>query len=641
MTSQSVDGWSLLQAGVELVDCPLCGGDRFELLAHVDRYHHGLSTVGCSGCGLAMTNPQPTAAALDQFYARHYRRYYQKVEKPDLAYIRQYRKDERAAGVARYLRDQGLLQAGTRVLDIGASEGCILKALRDVESGVRTAAIEPNPDFGAFARSHAGCEVFADLADLPAELRFDLIIINHVYEHMKQPVAYLAGLRERLSERGCIYIDVPDLSEYRGLGDLHIAHLYHFSPATLRRAVTTAGFEVLQLEQHAPVMHPKSVRTLIRPAAGVAAGVPAQNWSTDWDRIRDIQRSTRSAAAPKKPVEAPPSPDPVLVVISYYDRHSPQNLQRLIDSMERHPAGHSWDIAIVANRTSDKPLQLGLKSARGIRVHERENLGMNIGAWDHGWRAEGGYRHYLFLQDECYVVRRNWLQAFVRLSQNTSAGLLGESLNPAWDRSWEQLKKVHAGAVLPDHSVEGKPAPRVEVYLDFLRRQAIPPGDSGRHLRSLVWFARRETLETIGGFPTGANYGECIAAEIGVSRKVESLGLRALQVASEPFRFIRHFEYNRDTPTAPYTHKAVRRALESGPDPRALADKEAVIAAAGKQPAPAPPWGEDGTAAAGYWQAVLIKLRLRDERIAALERKLAQFGRWQRWSERLRHPFRR
>ena len=59
--------WNLDRSRLEQVACPLCQGIEFERLAATDRYNMGLVTVGCLGCGLVMTNPQPTAEALDDF----------------------------------------------------------------------------------------------------------------------------------------------------------------------------------------------------------------------------------------------------------------------------------------------------------------------------------------------------------------------------------------------------------------------------------------------------------------------------------------------------------------------------------------------------------------------------------------------
>jgi len=80
----------------------------------------------------------------------------------------------------------------------------------------------------------------------------------------------------------------------------------------------------------------------------------------------------------------------------------------------------------------------------------------------------------------------------------------------------------------------------MEVYQDAFRRWGVAPGPKGDHLQALIWAARRGVLEKIGGFPIGANYGEAIAAEISVTKKVQSLGMRGVQVAWRPFRYIRN-----------------------------------------------------------------------------------------------------
>jgi len=283
--------WKPDAARLERVPCPLCGGRSFQTLATSDRYDMDLVTAGCRQCGLVMTNPQPTEAALDTFYRDHYRHYYQKTERPDPAYIKQYRKDERAAQTAAFLQAQGALRPGAKVLDIGASEGCILRAIADLEVSTQRVAVEPNPTFGAFAVEHAGCELHASVDALrqTGATGFDLVVINHVYEHVKHPVEFLADLRGLLAPGARIYIDVPDVTAYRRIEDLHIAHLYHFGPDTLDRAARLAGYEVLLLERHAPLMHPLSLRCLLTPGKAVSA--PAlHNLREGWAAVVRLNR---------------------------------------------------------------------------------------------------------------------------------------------------------------------------------------------------------------------------------------------------------------------------------------------------------------------------------------------------------------
>jgi hypothetical protein len=99
----------------------------------------------------------------------------------------------------------------------------------------------------------------------------------------------------------------------------------------------------------------------------------------------------------------------------------------------------------------------------------------------------------------------------------------------------------------------------------------VDPRVGGRHLRSVVWFVSADVLKAIDGFLIGRNYGECIGAEIATSKKVEALGLGIAQAnEQEEFFYIRHLEYNQDSPGSPYTHDvkyvdyaSVRRLINS------------------------------------------------------------------------------
>ncbi|MFT3755794.1 MAG: hypothetical protein QM769_07565 [Pseudoxanthomonas sp.] len=249
-----------------------------------------------------------------------------------------------------------------------------------------------------------------------------------------------------------------------------------------------------------------------------------------------------------------------LVVISHYDRRSAEPLVGLLDSLDRFPAGADYERVISVNATGAPPLPASLRQ----RVHgvlERPNVGMNIGAWDAAWRHWPGRPVYLFLQDECFAVREGWMTLALQALEASGVGMAGESPNPAWDNSWDALRKGPGKAELPEHFIGDRSANRVDVYLHHMRRYGIDPGEGGRHLRSLVWAMRGSVLELIGGFPQGGNYGECIAAEIGVSRSVLAHGLALGMIGPSPFHAFRHLEWNQDQPGGPFTQKPPQELL--------------------------------------------------------------------------------
>ncbi|WP_462114334.1 hypothetical protein [Lysobacter xanthus] len=190
-------------------------------------------------------------------------------------------------------------------------------------------------------------------------------------------------------------------------------------------------------------------------------------------------------------------------------------------------------------------------------VLERPNDGMNIGAWDAAWRRWPGRSAYLFVQDECRAIADDWFARYLHILDQPGVGLVGECFNAAWDAAWDSLRNGPGRDRLPEHRLDGRDANRVDVYLDAMRRFGIEPGPRGRHLRALTWAVSGTTMQAIGGFPSGRNYGECIAAEIAVSRAVESQGLALRQVGDAPFDVFRHREWNQEHAGGAFTHRAV------------------------------------------------------------------------------------
>jgi len=253
------------------------------------------------------------------------------------------------------------------------------------------------------------------------------------------------------------------------------------------------------------------------------------------DPLRDGRRREAHAAPAVCAVERTPT----LVVISHYATRPVEPLVQLLASMNRFPAGAPYAVRVVVNRDGTESIDLPSRH-RVVEVMYRANAGYNIGAWEAGWRAAPAYDGYLFVQDECRAVRADWVGAFVRAAAESGVGLVGECLSPDWDAPWEVLAERFRGHALREHTINGRAAERVDCYLDFFRRNGIPPGRRGDHLQSLVLFATRSVLEQVGGFPEGRAYGEAIASEIGISKKVQAAGLSLVQVGRDAFTHLEH-----------------------------------------------------------------------------------------------------
>lgn len=221
------------------------------------------------------------------------------------------------------------------------------------------------------------------------------------------------------------------------------------------------------------------------------------------------------------------------VVIAGWTGQPHDHLVRLLGSMDAHSAGRPFDLVLSANGLDfslPEPL-----AARFETVLVRENKGYNLGAWEHAWRHLPDHRWFLFMQDECTVLRDRWLSDFFRTFEETpGCGLVGEHLNRAWDRPWSELC-----GDWPD-------AARARFYRETMEGWGIDPGEGGRHVTTVVQFTSREILEAVGGYPQVDTYQEAIAAEIGFSRRIEAAGRTLAQVGRRRHSRIAHPQWPAD-----------------------------------------------------------------------------------------------
>lgn len=287
ITYRQLESWS--------PPCPICASTRFQPLAGNDRYGMGVRTAGCLQCGLAQSWPRPTPAAMATFYRDHYREYYQATSRPDSVYTARYHKGERLGYTAGIIAANMALAAGMRVLDIGCAEGTLFVKLSEYCAGLTFVGVEPSEGFADYARQTTRCSTYPSLDALfgSGEGSFDLIIVNHVLEHVDNPTDLLGKLMVLLDTGGKIYVDVPDADRYATPDSLHIAHLFHFSPRTLIAALEKAGLWVLRTECHAPPHHPPSVWCLAQSSgfASRTAVACVEGERVAWGRIRRIDRA--------------------------------------------------------------------------------------------------------------------------------------------------------------------------------------------------------------------------------------------------------------------------------------------------------------------------------------------------------------
>ncbi|KMO21753.1 class I SAM-dependent methyltransferase [Methylobacterium platani] len=219
--------------------CNLCGGSETLVVAETDRRLKRLRSVACTGCGLIRTDPMPSAAELEAYYASAYRAAYQFAlgRRPPRHHLARSRRE--AALRAGLLGPA--LQPGARVLDFGSGSGEFLAAAR--ARGCDVTGIEPGRTYAAYARAAHGARVLDRLDDLPGEEAFDVVAVHHVLEHLRDPVDILVRLAGRLAPGGVLYAAVPNMAATGKPPHerFHFAHVHGFVRQTLDHAARRAG----------------------------------------------------------------------------------------------------------------------------------------------------------------------------------------------------------------------------------------------------------------------------------------------------------------------------------------------------------------------------------------------------------------
>ncbi len=222
--------------------CNLCGSHEVEEVGSKDRDGRPLRTVLCQECGLVFTDPRPTPEETRQFYAKDYRVAYKATYTPKPKHA--LRETHRALERVRHLH--GVAKSGDRLLDVGCGGGFFVYALRS--AGIDAQGVEPNHGFAGYAQSELQVPVqnlFLQDVDFPSG-SFDVVTLNHVLEHVEDPVGTLTRLSGWLKPEGYLVVEVPNVeSRHHAPGNRwHIGHLYNFNPCTLAGIGSKAGLNV-------------------------------------------------------------------------------------------------------------------------------------------------------------------------------------------------------------------------------------------------------------------------------------------------------------------------------------------------------------------------------------------------------------
>jgi 2-polyprenyl-3-methyl-5-hydroxy-6-metoxy-1,4-benzoquinol methylase len=142
---------------------------------------------------------------------------------------------------------QGVLDHGASVapcnyLEIGAGGGLLLRRFRDL--GFRCYGVDP-------AQWVDDDSIVSDLSEIPGDMRFGVIILADVLEHLVDPLALMERLRGLAESQATLFCSFPckdsrPARRYKGKWSMvrPYGHLHYFSCESARTMLSRAGWQI-------------------------------------------------------------------------------------------------------------------------------------------------------------------------------------------------------------------------------------------------------------------------------------------------------------------------------------------------------------------------------------------------------------
>ena len=239
------------------LSCPACQGEQFVCAVVVD----SAAVWRCAACSLGMTLPPPAQAdGREQFaddpayfaraYAQPKDRWWHRFAAAPLDAL-----DACGAG------------HGQRFLDVGCNLGYLVEAAK--RRGYHARGLDGSAAAVAFGRERLGLDLtHARIESAQVDpASQDVIVLNHVLEHLPDPGAALRLVRGWLRPGGLLLIGLPNFASpiarfagARWAGLVPAQHVWHFTPAALRHLVTTTGFAEVRWQTRMLTYVPKGAK---------------------------------------------------------------------------------------------------------------------------------------------------------------------------------------------------------------------------------------------------------------------------------------------------------------------------------------------------------------------------------------------
>lgn len=217
------------------MNCPLCESYKQQLFTNLKDLEYDCGNTfnfsKCTKCSFVWLNPTPSQESLNSFYPSNYHGFNTQsnfVIKNLYKLVNYFRIKKYSA----FLKNPN-----SSLLDVGCADANYFDALRKILPNVHCTGIENNQDIVRKALERGRNVKFGTIVDLDQALKYDLIIMNNLIEHVRDPVQELIKARSLLKAGGVIFIETPNTDSWdfklfkKYWGGLHTPrHTFLFNP---------------------------------------------------------------------------------------------------------------------------------------------------------------------------------------------------------------------------------------------------------------------------------------------------------------------------------------------------------------------------------------------------------------------------
>lgn len=237
------------------MQCLVCGNKKFRLFHEGTRDNPEINVMQCSKCKSLQLS---AFSQIDNNYYENGTMRKNQYDAASDAYMdtlwENWRRETREDDLRRLQMLRELMRGKTNILDFGCGNGGFLSALQEEDIVSDVVGIELDTEARSRMRAE-GITVYEDLDDIDTNVRFDVITMFHVIEHLSDPDAILRKLRDKLADGGLLIVETPNaddalISKYHSQSFMDFtfwsAHLFLYNSGSLEMLMHRNDFSTVQ-----------------------------------------------------------------------------------------------------------------------------------------------------------------------------------------------------------------------------------------------------------------------------------------------------------------------------------------------------------------------------------------------------------